>query len=212
MKPSETSTEKSPALVREEEFINSFITAKKAIDDFEIQGSVPIPSVNEIRYAIRHVLDAKNKEQQGEDGGDDWIRAKRHTERARYDVPEFNNSLYTRKISEFLHDFSEHEKQMSIYIDDFYTHLKHYYDYSTYLTELHEFDKEAPAYVKQCENYVRNMRAFCDAIDRGIDMLCHHIEAENKEKAREASQQRIIAWVTIFLGAIVTRCIGLFIS
>lgn len=69
------------------DFFKSFQEAEKTLKKFEIEGArqeVFIPSINDLRYACFHVVEALNPKSHIEPS-ESWKRARRHCERAKYD-------------------------------------------------------------------------------------------------------------------------------
>ncbi len=188
------------------QLVASYNKTNEIIDEFEKRAESPIPSVNEIRYATRHLLDAIKKKFAGKpDWQADLQRAERHVQRAGYDVPEFENSFYVRFISDFHKKFSGYEDLVADCVDDYYTHLNLYFQYGRFLEELHEFDKESPQYKQQCAAYVESMKCFHAAITNGMDLLSQEVEKKSRREACLLRWSRAIFWGSIFLGAILNR-------
>lgn len=199
-----TSEQNSKTAEAKEIFIRSFDEALRAIQEYDREKNKilvppmsdlsPIPSHNELRYAIRHLIDAVNKETNGSESSDDWVRAKRHTERALYDVAEFEASTLINQIQGFLKEYSKYERLLARYIDNYYGHLRNHNNYFKFLSNLHEFDKVSREYTEQSRTFIEQMRCFWQDILAGKHNLFQAIERESRTTAMHKRINRYIFW------------------
>ena len=199
-----SSSEQSKSEEAKESFIRSFDKALQAIKEYDREKNKmlvsptrdlsPIPSHNEIRYAIRHLIDAVNLETKGSESCENWIRAKRHAERALYDVSEFEVSTLINQIQGFLKEYSKHEGLISRYIDNYYEHLRNHNNYFKFLSDVHELDKMSDEYIGQSRAFVDQMRCFWLDILAGKQNLFEAIERESRTAAKHKCIDRCLFW------------------
>ena len=188
-------------------FSESFAKAIKVVNQYEKgKGNRVIPSHNELRYATRHLIDAVKISIEGGNGTDSWERAKRHADRANYDVSEFEVASLITAIRKFLKKYEAHAHLLALTIENYYTHIGNYYKYFNYLSEIHEFDKEDEEYKAQCAQFVVQLDAFWNDIVKGKENFFSAIERESREARNHKLISRFIFWV-IALWPIWSKCI-----
>ncbi len=164
---------------------------------------------NEIRYATRHLLDAVREDYADSPSYTLWSRAKRHSDRALYDIAEFEVSFLMKKIVKFTDMYKPYEWMLPQYINNYYKHLKNYHNYFRYLIDLHELDKESTAYKNQCADFVTQMHDFWRDIQNGKNKLFEAVATESQNAAKRKKFERMLFWfgliISYFLTPIITE-------
>lgn len=205
-----------PTDTEKQEFIEGFIAAEGALKKYEQESTETLlPCINELRYSAYHVVQALKAEQNGESAGSHWQRAIRHTQRAKFDVMEFNVALCMDKVEKITQSYKGYEFLAGSIIPNYFKHSKALYAIALELENLHEFDKESPEFIKLCEKHIRAARDFIRDFYAAEEVLFSEIERRELEKeqaTKEKKHDKKIAWVQVIISAVLGAILGYFFS
>lgn len=195
-----------------QEFIEGFIAAESALKKYEREGAETlVPCINELRYSAYHVAQALKAEQNGESAGNHWQRAIRHTQRAKFDVMEFNVALCMDKVEKITQSYKGYEFLAGSIIPNYFKHSKALYTISSELENLHELDKESSEFTKLCEKHIRAARDFIRDFHTAEEVLFSEIEKrelEREQALKEKNHDKKIAWVQVIISAVLGAILG----
>lgn len=181
---------------------SEFAKAEKAVKDYEhLTAELPVPSVNELRYAgchaiqaIKHGIDESNECQELLD------RAIRHSKRAYYDVLEYDVMLMTKKVEAYQRFYEGYERLAASIIPHYCDHIAKLNALGEILGSAHELDKESPDYVKSCQEHIQVMRNFINDFLAAQKPLFSAIKHD---------QQGIrLTWILWVLGFVISYILG----
>ncbi len=199
-----------------EELHAEFERAEGTSKYFEHQaGKLPIPVVNELRYAGKHAVEALYCGlADSEEYRDLLDRALRHCKRARYDALEFLVVHTSEKLALCQETYSGYEWLAIPLIPDYFQHVKNVREAGCKLEAAHELDKESAAYVNDCLAHIKAIENFTLAIESAMPLIFstmqHEKEKEQKEAAKENTQTKRSWWQLVVAAILGAGFAGLF--
>lgn len=185
---------------------SEFSKAEKAVKDYEhLTGELPFPSVNELRYAGCHAVQAiKLGLGENEKCIELLDRAVRHSRRAFYDVLEFDVMLMTQKVEACKRAYEGYEYLAASVIPNYLDHVKRLNNLGEQLDVVHELDKDSREYVHLCRNQIQVMRNFVKDFLAAEEALFAAIKHD---------QQRYrLSWVQCAVGIVGGFVLGILIT
>ncbi len=204
-----------------EELHAEFKRAEGTSKYFEHQeGNLPIPVINELRYAGKHAVEALFCGiSDSEEYRDLLDRALRHCRRARYDALEFLVVHTSEKLALCQETYSGYEWLAIPLIPDYFQHVKCVREAGSKLEAAHELDKESDAYVQDCLAHIKAIEDFIATIESAMPLIFssmqHEKEKEQKETQKESSQTKRSWWQLVLaavLGAVLAGVSSLLIG
>ena len=154
-----------------------FSRAESACKAFEHQdGGLPIPVVNELRYAGAHAIKAlKRGIDDSEECREELDKALRHCKRARYDALEFNVVLATERLDKCIDMYRGYEWLAAPLIPRYYEHSRLIREAGHKLESTSGIDKESELYIGNCMEHIRTIEAFIQDFETAMPVifLCH---------------------------------------
>ena len=197
---------------QKQEFVDGFIAAETALKKYEREATETlVPCINELRYSAYHVAQALKAELNGEVSEKQWQRAIRHTQRAKFDVMEFNVALCMDKVEKIKQSYKGYEFLAGSIIPNYFKHSQALFAISSELESLHELDKESPEFVKVCEKHVRIARAFIKDFYSAEEVLFSEIEKREMEREqadKEKKHDKRVSWIQVLCGAVLGTLFG----
>lgn len=192
-----------------EKLYSAFSKAEGAVKDYEhLRGEIPIPSVNELRYAGCHAIQAiKNGLDESEDCKEFLDRAIRHAKRAYYDVLEFDRVLVAERVDAIQNSYAGYEYLASAHVPNYHDHIKKIHEISRILGDAHELDKESSEYVEKCRSNIEELNSFIDDFISAEQSLFAHIQKEEEAK-KEKKYDRKISWLQCIISVIAGVILG----
>ncbi len=195
-------------------FVAEFHEAESAIKKYErLSSETAIPSINELRYATYHVVEAIEAEENGQDTLADemWDRAVRHARRAKFDVMEFHVALCMDRVEKAKESYAGYEALAASLIPSFFKHKKALRALASEIEHLTELDKESPASIKLCEKQIRIAGAFLRDFELAQDALFTEIERREAFRAESQSKEKKqtrISWLQCVVSAVLGTVLG----
>ncbi|MBF8274867.1 MAG: hypothetical protein HW380_3972 [Magnetococcales bacterium] len=161
-------------------------TIIKQIESLE-NDALPVPPVNQLRYAGRHILNALSGKQSQEQG---WYDARKHCLRAVYDGAQIGLSFFLRKIKDFENDY----RAVTVVdvLPDFPNIIKEARKAQDLLANVDSDMKERLA--EDCLICFESLRNSVDSMDLARVEL-------NKKVDRQRRTDRMVIWGLIFAAA-----------
>ena len=198
-----------------------FSRAERACKAFEHQdGGLPIPVVNELRYAGAHAIKAlKRGIDDSEECREELDKALRHCKRARYDALEFNVVLATERLDKCIDMYRGYEWLAAPLIPRYYEHSRLIREAGHKLESTSGIDKESELYIGNCMEHIRTIEAFIQDFETAMPVIFSAIRHEKEKDARverlEGKQAKRSWWqtlVTVLLSGAIGALIAWHIS
>ncbi len=198
-----------------------FSRAESACKAFEHQdGGLPIPVVNELRYAGAHAIKAlKRGIDDSEECREELDKALRHCKRARYDALEFNVVLATERLDKCIDMYRGYEWLAAPLIPRYYEHSRLIREAGHKLESTSGIDKESELYIGNCMEHIRTIEAFIQDFETAMPVIFSAIRHEKEKDARverlEDKQAKRSWWqtlVTVLLSGAIGALIAWLIS
>lgn len=189
-------------------FLSGFEKVNAELSDKKRKGgSVPLPAVNEMRYAGRHFTNALEMFLCGRRGESEWVdnkcvaeecrRAASHVRRANDDLPEYEQVKAILLQEKYLRE-CENDLHIIQSIDDFGDHLKKRNIRLLSLTKSEEFFKKSVSYIQMRQEYTASATAFNEAYEKADSML----NKGDSSVKRSNVLRRVRACLTLGVGII----------
>ncbi|MEG0025095.1 MAG: hypothetical protein RR719_07100 [Akkermansia sp.] len=185
---------------------SEFAKAEKAVKDYEhLAAELPVPSINELRYAGFHAVQAIKLGISEHDKCHELLdRAIRHSRRAYYDVLEYDVMLMTKKVEAYQRVYEGYEYLAASIIPGYIDHIKKLNALGELLGSAHELDKESPVYIDGCGEQISVMRNFINDFLSAQEPLYAAIAHEQKSSH--------ISWIQCIIGIVASFVLGIIVS
>lgn len=185
---------------------SEFAKAEQAVKDYEhLTAELPVPSVNELRYAGCHAIQAlKLGITESEKCHELLDRATRHARRAYFDVLEYDVILMTKKVEAYQRSYEGYEYLAASIVPHYLEHINKLNALGELLGSAHELDKESPSYVDGCREQIQVMRDFINDFLVAQPPLFAAI-ANDQKKGR-------ISWLQCIIGIVISFILGYLIG
>ena len=179
--------QKAPVFITrkpDDQFTSSYSQVDASVDEYiQSRGEYPIPAINELRYAVRHLIDAvlaPDKSKQKES----WERALRHVDRARYDIPEYECGSLRLRVEAMLGTdaYKRYHHIVVKCIPNYYRHMIAFYETYEELKTFPALDKNSSVYEQRCNRMIRTAQEFLDDIIKAEPLICAAMEKEDRRK------------------------------
>lgn len=176
---------------------DAFRRAERAIKKAEHAGEpLPIPCINELRYAGFHHIASDKALAEGNDdlARDEMQKAARHARRAEFDVAEFYVAVYSEAAKDIMLSYKGFEYLAARHIRNYSKHVKNLNAIGDLLENTHELDKESDDYKTRCYEICRKLKAFIDAFRDAELALMAEIAAKKSGET--------LSWIQCLIGII----------
>lgn len=185
---------------------SEFAKAEKAVKDYEhLTAELPVPSVNELRYAGCHAVQAiKRGIDESNECQELLDRAIRHSRRAYYDVLEYDVMLMTRQVEAYKRFYEGYERLAAPLIPHYFEHVRKLNALGEMLGDAHELDKESPDYMESCREQIQVMRDFINDFLTAQETISSAIENDQKSCKR--------SWFQCIIGIVAGFVLGILVT
>lgn len=189
------------------DYYKAFEEAEGAIKKAEHAGEdLPIPSINELRYAGFHHAKADKLLSEGDESGaiENIQKAIRHANRARFDAYEFYIAVYSERVKDIFESFKGYEYIASRHIPNYKKHTAKLNEIGNMIENTNDMDKESKDYVERCEKTCRSLQRFVSDFRSVECALFSEIEESKSSKGR--------SWIQCIIGIVASFLLGFLVA
>ena len=189
------------------DYYKAFEEAEQVVKKAEHAGEyLPIPSVNELRYAGFHHAKADKLLSEGDEAGavENMQKAIRHANRARFDAYEFYIAVYSERVRCIFESFKGHEHIAARHIPNYKKHIARLNEIGNMIENTNDIDKESKGYVENCEKTCRSLQRFISDFRSVECALFSEIEEGKLTKKR--------SWIQCIIGIVASFLLGFLVA